>query len=749
MFDGISITFNPIGRWPFLLGAALAVTVLTLWAYSRRLRGTVGRWRYFALTLRLLALLLCLLAALRPSVYHNEKKKQNSSIVVLVDTSSSMLMNDEVRGQSRWDVARQAVKQAQDFGKTLGPELDLKICGFDSKLSEPKADLALEQAKPSGRATSLGPAMLEVQKRQEATSRRMARLVIVSDFTANSGSDPLEAASRLKSQGVPIVTVGLGTENAGAVHRDIRLRDIIAGPTVFVKNQLLVTGNLHATGFANQRLTVELSVEGQATPVAKTEVKVPEGADVVPIPVLKYVPQTPGEKLLTLKVAPQEGELVVTNNEISTFVTVLSGGLNVYFLQGANFTWDYRYLMRAIERSPDIQVEGVVIRRAAQGETSEIDDVEFTPGRYNVYILSDLPADYLTVKQHKLLAEAVKKGAGFMMLGGRSSFGAGGWAGTAIEEILPVFVHPGDGELDPEAGIKFVPSPEGLNSFILQVGATRAETKRIWEAMPPIRGANRFGERKASASLLATSPAPEAEPLMMSLEVGNSRTIAYGGDTWVWARANNEEGRLAHRKLWRQIIFWLSHKENDSDNHVKLTLERRRVAVGEKLDLSATARDAKGASIPNVKYETKVEREGPEPVTDVVELYDQGEEARGSIYAAEKIGQPGSYTVSTIARKDGQEIGRDKARFLVYQDDRELENPSADLKLAREIAELTSGEAVTPERLGTYFKGIDRAVYTEYSKPEEYRVWDNWPFLLIFASLLTLEWWLRKRHGWV
>ncbi len=97
------------------------------------------------------------------------------------------------------------------------------------------------------------------------------------------------------------------------------------------------------------------------------------------------------------------------------------------------------------------------------------------------------------------------------------------------------------------------------------------------------------------------------------MEIGKSRTIAYGGDTWVWARSLSEEGRLAHRKLWRQIIFWLSHKENDSENHVKLTLDRRRVAVGEKIEMSASARDSKGAAIPNVVYETKIEREGPGP----------------------------------------------------------------------------------------------------------------------------------------
>ena len=171
--------------------------------------------------------------------------------------------------------------------------------------------------------------------------------------------------------------------------------------------------------------------------------------------------------------------------------------------------------------------------------------------------------------------------------------------------------------------------------------------------------------------------------------------------------------------------------------------------MGEKIEVSATARDSKGIAIPNVRFETKVEREGPEPSPEPVDLYDQGDEARGSIYATEKVGQPGTYTVTTIAKRDGQELGRDKARFLVYQDDRELENPSADLKLAREIAEITGGELVTPEQLGSYLKGIDRSVFTEYLSPSEYKVWDNWPFLLIFAAVLTLEWWLRKRHGWV
>jgi hypothetical protein len=745
-FEGISVSLNPIEPWWLLAGAALAVLILTLWAYARKMHGTRGAWRWVALGLRLLAILLCLLAALRPSVILQEKKRQAASLVFLLDSSSSMTFGDEIRGQSRWDVARKALEQALETAKSLGPNLEVKSYRFDAALTEPKAD-EKAPAQPEGRETGLGSAMLEAEKREAQNNKRIARLVILSDFASNSGVNPLVAARRLRDQQIPAVTVGFGTENAGANTRDINVREIVTAPTVFVKNKLEVRGTLSARGFSGQTIEVELHVEGEPEPVARKPIKIPEGADVAQITGLEFSPKTTGEKMVTLQVAPREGELVVSNNKISTFVTVLSGGLNVMFLQGPNFTWDYRYLMRSIGTSPDIQVEGVVIRRKAQGDTGELEDSEFNPGRYNIYVLSDLPAEYLTTRQQKMLADAVRQGAGLIMLGGRTSFGPGGWAGTPLADVLPVEIQFNDGQLEPEGGIKFVPSALGLTSYLLQVGATKAETAKLWEMMPPILGTSRFGEPKKGAEVLAQTPGPNPEPLLVSMEgPGRGRVIAYGGDTWVWARAS-EEGRLAHRKFWRQVIFWLSHKENEGDNQVKLTLDRRRISVGQQVELTVTARDGKGAPITGLTYEAKVEREGLNPASEPIEnLYTQGEEARGS-YAAK--GQPGNYKATVIARKNGQEIGRDSARFLVYQEDREMENPSADLDLAKQIAQLTGGESVAHEGLGKFLKGIDQSAYTEYVSPTEHKIWDNWPFLLIFTALLTLEWWLRKRHGWV
>ncbi len=55
MIPRFSVSVSPIVPWPILIGVIATVTVLTLWAYRRRLSGTSGRWRWVALSLRLLA----------------------------------------------------------------------------------------------------------------------------------------------------------------------------------------------------------------------------------------------------------------------------------------------------------------------------------------------------------------------------------------------------------------------------------------------------------------------------------------------------------------------------------------------------------------------------------------------------------------------------------------------------------------------------------------------------------------------
>ena len=121
MIQGISVSFSPIGSWPFLVGAVLAVTVLTLWAYSRRLKGTAGRWRWcraVAAAARLAALSAGGAAAVGLPQGEEEARRL---VVVLLDASTSMLIGDEVRGQTRWEVASKPSSRRGSSPRPSGP----------------------------------------------------------------------------------------------------------------------------------------------------------------------------------------------------------------------------------------------------------------------------------------------------------------------------------------------------------------------------------------------------------------------------------------------------------------------------------------------------------------------------------------------------------------------------------------------------------------------------------------------------
>jgi uncharacterized membrane protein len=682
--------------------------------------------------------LLCVLAALKPSLLVLRKIKQAAAVVFLIDTSKSMEVADEANARSRWEAARKELDAAVASVKKANPILEVRAVKFDAKVHDYKPG---ETTPPEGRETALGSALDESLKLLPGT--RIVSLVVFSDGASNSGTPPLVVAQRLKGQQVPVIAVGFGSEDAGKASRDLSARELIAGQTVFIKNILQVQGTIGVRGYDNETLDVELYVEDGKVPVDRAKVRVKGGATVATVTGLKFKPDRVGETKLTLKVVPRDDERVKANNEISSYVTVLKGGLAVLFLQGPNFSWEPKYLTRALDAAQEIQADFRGMRRSAREDAEVLPDDLLVPLRYDVIVLSDLPANFLTEVQHEAIVRDVHAGAGLMMLGGRSSFGAGGWANTRLAPLLPIEIHPGDGQVEPERGIKVHPEAGSLDNYVLRLGPTPAESTRTWSALPPIPGANRFGPAKESAVILARGDTQE--PLMVAQDVPKGRVLAFAGETWPWYR-QSDDSRAAHRKFWRQAILWLAHKEDKGESQIKLSLDRRRVAVGQKLELTATARDAKNEPVSDVRFETKVELIGPQPTSENVDMFNQGAEARGNYFAT---GQPGEYRVTVTGKRSGQAIGSDSARFLIYQDDRELDNPAADHGLLRQIAQITGGQALPPEQLGKYLKALKGEELTDTAVQKEVRLWDNWPFLLLFTLLLTAEWWLRKRHGWV
>jgi uncharacterized membrane protein len=732
-------SIDPIAPWPLIAVAALAIVVLTLWAYRKKLRGTTGRWRWVALGLRLLAVVLCILAALRPSMLVLQKQQQMATVLFLVDTSSSMGLGGEAGNQTRLEAARRALEEGVKAVKDLGEDTVPTVLAFDAEAREVKPDEALEA---KGRVTALGAAMEEAVRRNEST--RILRLIDLTDGGSNIGVDPRAIAQSLGSRQIKVDAVGFGSESAGAGTKDVAIRDLEAGGPVFAKTELEVKARIDVRGYPDEDLELELYAEGKADPVAKVKVRVPPNyTEIVPRG-LKWTPEDPGETRLTLKVKPKKDELIPTNNETRTFVTVLKGGIGVFYIAGISSPWERKYLAESLDASEKIQLDWRALTQPGDPQVTEA----LQSRRYDVYILGDLPAEFLTAEQRRLLVEAVRnRGAGLIMLGGRSSFGSGGWAGTDVADVLPVELHPGDGQIEPEGGLKVLPNPRITNSYVMRIAPTMPEAIKLWGELPRIGGANRFAVKQA-AEAWALSEA--GEPLIAGIETGRGRSMAFAGETWPWYRAGilSPEFQLAHLNFWRNTILWLAHKEDEGDTQVLLKLDQRRVAVGQRLSLEATARDAKGEPIPGVEFQATVTRtDAPDAKPEPLEKFLGAGDTRRGAYLA--TGETGEYKVEVKATRGGEAVGTATARFLVFDDDRELRNPAADLSLLRSIATESGGAYLPPEKLADHIRSLKSEVVPDYVTQSEVKLWDNWPFLLLFTMVLTLEWWLRKRHGWV
>ncbi|MFN0055818.1 MAG: glutamine amidotransferase, partial [Planctomycetales bacterium] len=462
----------------------------------------------------------------------------------------------------------------------------------------------------------------------------------------------------------------------------------------------------------------------------------------------KFVAQNPGEYKLTLEVIPLDGEPLIINNALTTYFTVLKGGISV-----AYFDREHRAEMKFIRRldeSPDVRLDLKPIRLGPLGATPPIESDWFDPGRYDVYIIGSVPARVFGPAVLDKLARAVEQGAGLMMTGGTLSFGPGGYGGTSLEVVLPVRmlrteIQNGDipdRTLHYDQKLQMLPTPQGLQHFVMRLDSPENNLAR-WQALPPLDGANRFTGLKDGALTLAVSA--ENFPLLVAQDYGKGRTIAFAADStyhWYMERPIPEE----HQRFWMQTILWLAHKDQQGDESVWVKLDGRRFRVGQPVSMTFGARDADKRPIDDAEF--KIEVTGPGGRRMSVTGQRSGTDHLARFLETQTAGE---YRVHVEAHQKGQSIGLPaEARFVVFEQDLELHNPAADSALMEEISRITGGVAVPPEELGAHLRRLaQQGLHREVTEIRRISLWDNWPVLLLFVLALSAEWYIRKRRGLV
>jgi hypothetical protein len=111
----------PSFGYPALLVVAFLLIVITIWTYTGHPNANRRRIT-IVLVLRLLALLLTLFTAVRPSVGVQENPKLPSVLIIGVDVSESMTVKDELNNQARIEAVRRTLEKCQPFLDELANE---------------------------------------------------------------------------------------------------------------------------------------------------------------------------------------------------------------------------------------------------------------------------------------------------------------------------------------------------------------------------------------------------------------------------------------------------------------------------------------------------------------------------------------------------------------------------------------------------------------------------------------------------
>jgi hypothetical protein len=287
-----------------------------------------------------------------------------------------------------------------------------------------------------------------------------------------------------------------------------------------------------------------------------------------------------------------------------------------------------------------------------------------------------------------------------------------------------------------------LPTALGLRKFIMKLDAPEKNLAR-WEALPPLQGATRLQPKNEFVEVLAETR--EGIPLLIAADARPARNAAFAGDTTrLWFAHGFEE---EHQRFWRQMILWLSRKDQETDEGAWAHVEPRNFSPNQTVTVTLGARDDKGQPIADAQFQ--VEAKKPDDQTQALTTEKNGDEhsAQFSDTAA-----PGDYWVRVSAARNGASLGMEAwTRFIVDARDLELDNPAADFALLNEISQMTGGYSIPAEQFTAFLdeKNKSGGLRPELTTISLVRLWDNWPFLLLFVSLMSAEWFVRKRRGLV
>lgn len=732
------------GATRFWIGIAAVAAVGAVATYTMARGRSTPIERGIMAGLRIALVALVVFALLQPTLVVSSVIPQQNFVGVLIDDSRSMSLTDQDGTARSGFVSSEFAPADGNLAEALSDRFVLRYFRFSdiARRMESVGELGF-----AGPRTDLAAALDAA--RQELSGVPLSGLVVVSDGADTSERPITEALVPLQAAGIPVFTVGLGDE---VIAPDIEMGRVELPRTVLVGTTIMV--DVVVTQHGMGRSSVPVIVEDDRRILAEETIELgPDGEPTVAR--VGFQLDRPGPHRVRFRIPVQPGERVDRNNTREVVVDVRGDREKILYFEGEP-RFEVKFTRRAVEDDENLQL--VVLQRTADSKflrLSVSDSTELQFGfptsreelyRYRALVLGSVEASHFTNDQLRMIADFVsERGGGLLFLGGHSALAEGGWAGTPVDEVMPVVL--GQPAHDFFSEVKVRPTPAGMAHPTVQLDAALDEVGDRWDALPPLTIVNPVTAIKPGATTLLSGSAPglATDQVVLAFQrYGRGKAAAFTvQDSWLWQmHADVPVEDQSHQAFWQQMLRWLV---DGVPTPVAAAPNRERVDSGSSVRVTAMVSDSTYIEVNDASVVARI----TDPLGAIEEVPLGWTVERDGEYAADFTPTvEGDYEVAIVADRSGAPLGSSVTYFRVGPGDEEYFGAGRRTRLLERIAQDTGGRAYTPATVSTLPEDIS-VTGAGVTLIEERDLWDMPILFLAMLLLLGAEWGFRRIRGLV
>ncbi len=648
--------------------------------------------------------------------------------------------------------------RVEAFELGAGGRIQPLLTGDVASGEEFAASLA-EQLSTEGKLTPLGEALVQLSGR---TRRSIPHgLLMIGDFGQNAGLAPTAGGegSPAARFGGPIYTAGIGAE----AMVDLAV-DLIAPPVMRVDERSSVEVLLRGEQLVGRTATVhlrrwEMGTDAEPQLVETREVTLSQAAEVARFDV---VPEQTGEFEYIVEVEPLAEETVSDNNTARREVYVSDTFLRLYYVTHQP-TWEWRFIKEVFHRDELVGLRG--FRTYLQSSDPAVRQANplfvetLAPARKeffanDVIFLEDMPGESLSPRFCEMTKEFVGTfGGGLVVIAG-PQYGPSGLLGTELADLLPVEPLPA-GQLRDTGAFRPRLTERAAGYDFMQLGDTPTANAAGWAnlgELPWYQPVQRV--KRQVAEVLAEHPTDTCidgtpQPLIVIRRYGRGQVIYIAFDE-MW-RIRRIYGEEYYRRFWGQMIHYLGLKRGSgSQKRFVLRTDRPRYDLEEAVTISVSAFDdnfeplaADQLPAGALTATLRPAAAGTAAQAREFTLPQERDDRPGEFVARLNIADPGEYRLQVRDPVTGQLA---ETSFTVSELSLEFVNPTLNLQLMRQLAEITGGRSARLADANSLIDAIELPTSSE-SRYESLPLWNNWFLFGAIVSLLLLEWAVRRGAG--